>query len=135
RLLHTAYVFRSPNFALRESPALTATDLGQVWPAAIAKTGPAGFFAGTRPDAGSVSGADCFLAGGELFDEGAENPSADNIGNCRTEDAYRLLCQMRFVTLGADYAGAYGGIANNLLCTRGGRVRARRCRNRPPHGH
>ena len=133
RLPHKAFCYTSvsKNYGEAESNALAR--MQEVWPEADGRGAP-GFagvgdpnfhFLTNRVDLAVNLGGDCLAAGGEMFEESSDGVPSGCLyfDTCfLVPDVYRIVNQMRFVILNScDCATpSGGGLANNMLTTRGG---------------
>jgi hypothetical protein len=123
RLPFTAFYFINPEWW--NSYAGGVTNLLRVWPA-LETRGAAGGglrFAPERTDLAAYAGADAFVRGGELLDETSHGNQDGYMasGGWFTRDAlFRVIAQQRVSLVTSCSSGAYGGIVNQTLFTRGG---------------
>lgn len=119
RLPFTAFVF---SCFTTNPPSTTMLD---VWPAVRVGGGGnhnAQFkFMPERTDL-HYAACDAFVAGGEVFNEVSHGSASGYMeGSWFDENAlYRVIAQNRVALIGSCTSGAFGGIANNHIFTRGG---------------
>jgi len=125
RLPHTAYYYMIPEWWGSYGSSNNVAALQQVWTNCDSRgvNGSQLRFLPGRSDIGNICGADCFVAGGEVFDEtshGNEDGYMGMSGWFTRSDLHRILAQLRFGVIASCTSGAYDGIVNNTIFTRGG---------------
>jgi hypothetical protein len=125
RLPHTAYYYNCMKWSV--SADLYGQRLLEVWPSVVATNensdlgyaSSAKFFP-ARTDI-NEAGADALIGGGDLFFHSSHGSSSDYMNaTFLKDDVFRLLVQQRVVIADSCSVGAYGGIMNTHLFTRGG---------------
>ncbi len=124
RLPHTAYYYHA--WADR---ADMGEHLTQTWPL-VAVTNEVGTssdkkykaqFMPWRTEFANKGGADALIAGGDVFQETSHGASGSYMyGKFTTADLFQYISQQRACIIDSCSSGAYGGIANHHILTRGG---------------
>jgi hypothetical protein len=119
RLPSNAYVFDCFNASPNTNTML------EVWPRVFGGGGggldPTFKFAPSRTDIDHAA-CDCFVLGGEVFNETSHGTADDYMWDRRFDKSalYRLIAQQRAGFFCSCTSGAFGGIVNNHIFTRGG---------------
>ena len=131
RLPHRAFAFCVDKFYGLGFDTNSATRLGEVWPDAVARGGPAYggsadpnfHFLTNRQDLAGYVGADCLAAGGQVFEETSDGATTGFLspnGWMANDDLFRTINQIRFNLAYSCDSGFPGGFLNNMILTRGG---------------
>lgn len=132
RLPHKAFYFMIPGWWGSWGDSNNVVRLKEVWGECDGLATPTSTarFLPDRTDLNGYAGADCLAAGGEVFDETSHGNndgfmslagSIDwNNGWVDKNRLYRIINQIRFTLNGSCDNGIYGGMANNMITTRGG---------------
>ena len=123
RLPHKAFYYMIPEWWSYFGSS-SVPRLAEVWPEAEGRATDEYHlkFLPARTDMW-VGGADCLAAGGEVFDETSHGDASGFMarqGWFSINDLYRVGDQVRHNVIASCTTGAFGGIANHMLCTRGG---------------
>jgi hypothetical protein len=133
RLPHKAFCYTSTSKCYGEAEPDAVTRFKEVWPNADYRgaavyggtADPKFHFLTNRTDLATYLGADCLTAGGEMFEETSDG-GIDGFLQFDTyvsvADVHRAINQIRFVILDSCACGSPwgGGLANNMIVTRGG---------------